>query len=178
MSANFKEFLFWEKFVNNEIHFSCPIIWPRLWNFIRRQLKFNRLLHSNEHPERICLYLVRQLDYELSKVGHFQISKSIFEVKCKFSFLKSIFSFEYWIKRTTFIKSIYFFDQSEKSLFSKNEPYFWRLIIKLSYKMQTNPFRMFIWMQKPVEFQLPPYEIPQPWSYHRAGLYPFFNDCR
>ena len=24
VSANFKEFLFWEKFVNNEIYFSCP----------------------------------------------------------------------------------------------------------------------------------------------------------
>ena len=132
------------------------LIWPRLWNFIGRRLKFNRLLHSNEHPERICLYLVRQLDYELSKVGHFQISKSIFEVKCKFSFLKLIFSFEYWIRRTTFIKSIYIFHQSHKTLFSKNVPYFCRLVIKLSYKIQTNPFRMFIWSQKSIEFHLPP----------------------
>ena len=26
-------------------------------------------------------------------------------------------------------------------------------------------FRMLIWMQKSIEFQLPLYEIPQPWSY-------------
>ena len=135
---------------------ACWLIWPRLWNFIWRQLKFNRPLHSNEHSERICLYLVRQLDYELSKVGHFQISKSIFEVKCKFSFLKLIFSFEYWIRRTTFIKSIYIFHQSHKTLFSKNVPYFCRLVIKLSYKIQTNPLRMFIWNQKFIEFHLPP----------------------
>ena len=132
------------------------VAWWQLWNFIVKQMKFNRFLHSNEHPERICLYLVRQLDYELSKVGHFQISKSIFEVKCKFSFLKLIFSFEYWIRRTTFIKSIYIFHQSHKTLFSKNVPYFCRLVIKLSYKIQTNPLRMFIWNQKSIEFHLPP----------------------
>ena len=63
--------------------------------FHREAVEINGLLHSNEHPERICLYLVRQLDYELSKVGYFQISKSIFEIECKFSFLKLIFSFEY-----------------------------------------------------------------------------------
>ena len=136
-----------------------------MWNFIGRQLKFNKLLHSNEHPERICLYLVRQLDYELSKGGHFLISKSIFEVKCKFSFLKSIFSFEYWIRRTTFIISIYNLHQSHKTLFSKNVPYFCRLVIKLSYKIQTNPFRRSIWNQKSIEFHLPPKEMPWPWSH-------------
>ena len=45
-------------------------------------------------------------------------------------------------------------------------PCFWRLVIKLSYKVQTNPFRMCIWMQKSIEFQLPPYKIPQVWSYY------------
>ena len=47
---------------------------------------------------------------------------------------------------------MYFFDQSEKTLFSKNEPYFWRLIIKLSYKIQTNPFRMFMYDQKTIDW--------------------------
>ena len=28
------------------------VIWPRLWNFIERQLKLNGLLHPNEHPEK------------------------------------------------------------------------------------------------------------------------------
>ena len=146
---------------------ACILIWPRLWNFRRRQLKFNRLLHPNEHPERICLYLEKkffsekQLVEELSKVEHFQISKSIFMIKCKFIFLKSIFSYEYWIRRTTFIISIYIFHHSHKTLFSKNVPYFCCLVIKLSYMIQKNPFRMFIWMQKSIEFQPPPHEIPQ-----------------
>ena len=32
-----------------------------------RQVKFNAFLHPNEHPERICLYLVRQFEVELAK---------------------------------------------------------------------------------------------------------------
>ena len=140
------------------------LIWPRLWNFIGSQAKFNSFLVTNEHPERICLYLVREFDYEPSKIGHFQISKSIFGANCDLIFLKQKFLFEYQIRRTTFIKSIYFFDQSEKTLFSKNEPYFWRLVIKLSYKIQTNPFRMFICDHKTIEFHLTHHEMPRPWS--------------
>ena len=48
--------------------------------FHREAIEIQLTLHSNEHPERICLYFVRQLDYKSSKVGHFKISKSIFEV--------------------------------------------------------------------------------------------------
>ena len=33
-------------------------------------MKFNAFLHPNEHPERICLYFVKQFDAELAKVGH------------------------------------------------------------------------------------------------------------
>ena len=143
---------------------SSAVIWPRLWNFIGSQAKFNSFLVTNEHPERICLYLVREFDDEPSKIGHFQISKSIFGAKCDLIFLKQKFLFEYQIRRTTFIKSMYFFDQSEKTLFSKNEPYFWRLVIKLSYKIQTNPFRMFICDHKTIEFHLTHHEMPRPWS--------------
>ena len=71
-------------------------------------MKFNAFLHPNKHPERICSYLVRQFEAELAKVGHFQISKSIFEAKYDSIFLKPKFLFEYQIRRTTFIKSIYF----------------------------------------------------------------------
>ena len=71
-------------------------------------MKFNAFLHPNEHPERICSYLVRQFEAELAKIGHFQISKSIFEAKYDSIFLKPKFLFEYQIRRTTFIKSIYF----------------------------------------------------------------------
>ena len=142
----------------------CRLIWPQLWNFIGSQTKFNSFLVTNEHPERICLYLVREFDYEPSKIGHFQISKSIFGANCDLIFLKQKFLFEYQIRRTTFIKSIYFFDQSEKTLFSKNEPYFWQLVIKLSYKIQTNPFRMFICDHKTIEFHATHHEMPRPWS--------------
>ena len=59
--------------------------------------------------KRICLHLVRQLDDESSKVGHFQISKWIFEVKCKSIFLKPIFSFEYWLGEQFSLKAFIFF---------------------------------------------------------------------
>ena len=135
-------------------------------NFIGSQAKFNSFLVTNEYPKRICLYLVREFDDEPSKIGHFQISKSIFGAKCDLIFLKQKFLFKYKIGRTTFVKSIYFFYQCEKTLFIKNVPYFWQPVIKLSYKIQTNPFRMFICDQKTIEFCLTPYEIPQPWSYY------------
>ena len=88
------------------------------------QVKFKSFMVTNKHPERICLYLVREFNDKPSKIGHFQISKSIFGAKRDLIFLKQKFLFEYQIRRSTLIKSIYFFDQSEKTLFSKNEPYF------------------------------------------------------
>ena len=44
-------------------------------------------------------------------------------------------------------------------------PYFCQLCLKLSYMIKTNPFRIFIRVQKYIEFHPPPYEIPQLWSY-------------
>ena len=137
-------------------------------------MKFNAFLHPNEHPERICSYLVRQFEAELAKIGHFQISESILEAKYDSIFLRSKFLFEYQIRRTIFIKSIYFFNHSCKTLFSKNVPYFCQLCLKLSYKIQTNPFRMFIRVQKCIEFHLPPYKIPQLWSHYCT----FMNSLR
>ena len=129
-----------------------------------RQVKFNAFLHPDEHTERICLYLVRQFEVELVRIGYCQISTSIFEAKHDSIFLKPKFLFEYQIRRTTFIKSIYFLNHSCKTLSSNNLPYFCQLCLKLSYKIQTNPFRMFIRVQKCIEFHLPPYEIPQLFS--------------
>ena len=86
----------------------CLLVWTRLWNFIERQVKFNALLHPNEHPERICSYLVRQFEAELAKIGHFQISKSIFEAKYDSIFLKPKFLFEYQIRRTTLLQVSFF----------------------------------------------------------------------
>ena len=136
-----------------------------MWNFVGSQAKFDSYLVTNEHRERICLYLVWEFDDEPSKIGHFQISKLILGAKCDLIFLKQKFLFEYYqIRRTTFIKSMYFFDHSEKTLFSKNEPYFLQLVIKLSYKIQTNPFMMFICDHKTIEFHPPHHEMARPWS--------------
>ena len=71
-------------------------------------MKFIAFLHPNEHPERICPYLVRQFEAKLAKVGPFQTSKSIFEAKFDSIFLKPKFLFENQIKRTIFIISICF----------------------------------------------------------------------
>ena len=120
-------------------------MWTQLWNFIVRLVKFNAFLHPNEHLERIFSYLVRQFEAELAKIGHFQISKSIFEAKYDSIFLKPKFLFEYQIRRTTFIKSIYFFNHSCKNLFSKNVPYFCQLHIKLSYKILHWVLPAFLW---------------------------------
>ena len=124
-------------------------------------MKFNAFLHPYEHPERICSYLIRQFGAELAKIGHFQISKLIFEAKYDSIFLKPKFLFEYQIRKTSFIRSIYFFNHSFKTLFSKNVPYFCLFRLKLSNKIQPNPSRMFIRVQKCIEFHLPPYEIPK-----------------
>ena len=45
--------------------------------------------------------------------------------------------------------------------FKKIESYFCQLCLKLYYKIQTNPFRICIRVQKCIEFHLLPYEIPQ-----------------
>ena len=81
------------------------LAWPRSWNFMgRKQMKFNIFIHLDEHTERICLFLVRQLlDVVPPKIWHFQISKSNFGVKYNSIFLKPKFWFEYQIRRPTFI---------------------------------------------------------------------------
>ena len=76
-----------------------------------------------------------------------------------------IFVLEYKTRRTTFSNNIFSFIHVQQLLFSKNVPYFYRLCLKLSYMIQTNSFRMFIRVQKYIEFHLPPYEIPQPCSH-------------
>ena len=65
-------------------------------------------------------------------------------------------------------------------LWNLKMPYFWWLVIKLSYKIQTNPFRMFICDQKTIKFRLTPYKIPQRWSYQLTVQFSFhlFLNCR
>ena len=50
-------------------------------------------------------------------------------------------------------------------------PNFCQLCHKLSYKIQTNPFRIFIRVQKCIEVYPPLYEILQPWSHQWAYTY-------
>ena len=50
---------------------------------------------------------------------------------------------------------------------------FWQPSIKRFYKISKNPLRMFIWMQKSIEFHLPHYEIPQLSSYYCT----YFSTC-
>ena len=55
---------------NNGAVGKFTLVWWLLWNFIIRQMKFNRFLHPNEPLQRIFLYLVRLLEAEPSKIGH------------------------------------------------------------------------------------------------------------
>ena len=141
------------------------VVWPRLWHFLVRQVKFNRFLVPNEHPERICLYLVRQLDDKPAKIR---------QIFTRYTFMRfmeninafnesyspnSIFKWENWFQEDKFTFNL------RNWIWNLKMPYFWWLIIKLSYKVQTNPFRMVIRVPKFIEFQPPLYEIPQPWSY-------------
>ena len=80
--------------------------WWELWNFSVVQLKFNRFLQLNEPPKRIFLYLVRCFDWRMSKVGHFQFSKSILEANLHWILLKIIFLSDHLISRATFISRI------------------------------------------------------------------------
>ena len=98
--------------LRGQLDTACRLVWTQLWNFIVRQVEFNAFLHPNEHPERICLYLVRQFEAEPAKIGDFQISKSIYEAKYDLIFLKPKFLSKYQIRRTTFIKRIYLFNHS------------------------------------------------------------------
>ena len=67
---NKTRFIFYQMFFELFLKFSWTVGWTRFWNFIGRQVKFNAFLHPNDHPERICLYLVRQFEGELAKIGH------------------------------------------------------------------------------------------------------------
>ena len=46
------------------------VVWSQLWNFIVRQVEFNKFSQPNEHPQRIFLYLARLFDWKPSKIGH------------------------------------------------------------------------------------------------------------
>ena len=71
-----------------------------------------------------------------------------------------VFKWEFWFHKDWVIFGL------KNWLWNLKMPYFCQLRLKLSYKIWTNPFRMFIRVQKSIEFHLPPYEIPQPLSHY------------
>ena len=71
----------------------CTLVWRGLWNFIVFQVKFNRFLYPNKHTQMIFWYLVRRFGWELSKIGHFQSSASIFGAKYQLNLPRKWFSF-------------------------------------------------------------------------------------
>ena len=60
---------------------------------------------------------------------------------------KMIFSKEYQIRSTTFIKNFFKLIHHWKILFSKNVPNFYQLVILLIYKISKFPLSMLILMQ-------------------------------
>ena len=62
-------------------------------------------------------------------------------------------------------------------LWNLKMPYFCLLRLKLSYKIWTNPFSMFIRVQKCIEFHLPHYEISQRWSHYCRSWRKLLKKC-
>ena len=76
------------------------------------QVKFNRFLHPNEHPQRIFWYPLRRFEAELSKIGHVRVQSQFSGPNINWIFPEMIFLSEYQIRRTTFINSIFTFNYS------------------------------------------------------------------
>ena len=70
-------------------------------------MKFNAFLHPNEHPERICLHLVRQFEAEMAKIGHI-FTKQTFTKKTKINngFSKSCSSNSIFLRENCFWKDL------------------------------------------------------------------------
>ena len=77
------------------------LVWWRLRKILEWQVEFHKL-HPNEHTERIFQYLVRQLESEQSKLGHFQFSKWIFMPKNHLNFKTNNFLFRISIQKNNF----------------------------------------------------------------------------
>ena len=99
-------------------------MWWHLWNFVMWQIKFNKFLHSNELPQRIFWYLVRQLDWKQSKNGCLKFSKLIFWPKINLIIVKMIFVLGYQTRRTKFSNNISSFFIFIKFYFVKMCPLF------------------------------------------------------
>ena len=106
-------------------------------------------------------YQIRRTSFT-GNIFYFNHFKNIlYLVKMCPIFASSPFLFAEYQNRRTNINNTFDFIHSENFSFSKNVPNFWRLTPKLCYQISRNPLRMFIWMQKAIEFYLKHYEILQ-----------------
>ena len=69
------------------------LAWWRLWNFIGRHTEFHSFLHPNEHTKRFFWYQVKRFDWRPLKIGIFEFSKSIFNVKTRINLSENDFLF-------------------------------------------------------------------------------------
>ena len=87
----------------------CWLMWIQLWNFIGRQVKFDAFLHPNEHPERICLYLVRQFEAELAKIGHIFTKQSFTRMIKRMILLMKVVLLIWYSNMNFFFRMIYLY---------------------------------------------------------------------
>ena len=78
----------------------------QLWDFIVRQVEFNRYFHPNEHPQKIFWCLEKPFDWGVLKKSYFSFQSQFLRSKINFILLKFVFLLEYWIRRTNFISDI------------------------------------------------------------------------
>ena len=88
------------------------------------------------------------------KFDFFSFQSKSFSPKIILIFLKTIFALKYLSKKNIFYQNLV--------------PYFWWVHLKFFYNVPKNPLRVFIGVEKSIEFYLPHYEISQLSSrYHR-----------
>ena len=139
----------------------CSVVWWQLYNFLVVQVKFNRFLHSNEHPKWILCYLVRLFDVVSSKIGHHFTNKFSSEwFIFKRLSLKVVLLIGYSVKEIIFMK-IQLNSGLQSWLWKLKMSNFWQSLIKRPDKISKNSFRRLIQMQKSIEFQLHHWEILQ-----------------
>ena len=71
-------------------------------------------MHKNQHTQRKFWYFAHRKNDELEKIGRFQSQFSRSKINLIFS--KMIFLYEYQIRRTTFISSIFYFNHLKKNV--------------------------------------------------------------
>ena len=72
------------------------LVWWRLWNFVMNQVKLDRFLHQNVHPQIIFWYLVRQHSWELSKTGHIFAKEFFFKMNEIKNAVNKSFQEDFW----------------------------------------------------------------------------------